>query len=266
MSEEQGTATPATEVVTPTPAPAASQVEETTTPPPAVEEAPKPEKTEEQRAIERMQRGIDRKTRQAAEARARADHAERRLAELEARLTPPKTGVDFGSESDADSRLTLTPAEFAQRVEEEAKKLAPSIAKQVASEEQIRSAASALKQELGDEKFAELTGELSDIFPAEKQLALLFSKSPASLVRYLADPDNETEAKRIAAMSDFQAGTAVHALEIKLAQKVEKPKASKAAEPLEEIKAEGSTNSAPDPIKNPKAWRAWANKAEARTR
>lgn len=227
----------------------------------------KPEKTPEERERIRMQRGIDRKTRQAAEARARAEAAERRIAELEARLTPQKIGVDYQSESGDSEQLTLTKAEAQRLIEDEARKLAPTIAKQVATEEQLRRSAIALKQELGDE-FDELTDELDEVLPKDKQLALLSVKNPAPLVRYLADPENSAEVELLARMSDFQAGIAIASLQDKLARKAasEKPEPSNVPKPLEAVKAQGTVNNAPDPVKNPKAWIRWANEEEARAR
>ena len=209
----------------------------------------KPEKTEAERERARMQRGIDRKTRQAAEARAQLQIEREQRQALERKLeqlTNPQTGVDYQSESGDSDKLTLTRAEAARLIEEEARKLAPTIAKQAATEEQLRSAAIALKQELGDE-FDELTEELEDVLPREKQLALLSSKNAAALVRYLADADNSTEAKRIAGMSDFQAGMAIAALEVKLASKKaeEKPTPSNAPKPLELVRGQGTAQKDP---------------------
>jgi hypothetical protein len=215
------------------------------TPKEAAKATEKTEKTEAERERARMQRGIDRKTRQAAEARAQAEQLRRENEELRRQLTPRPIGVNSQSESDDSDRLTFTKAEAAKFIEEEARKLAPTIAKQLTTEEQIRSAAQSLKQELGEEEFDELTDELGDVLPAEKQLALLSSKNPAQLVRYLADPDNAVEAKSIAAMSDFQAGMAIAAIEAKLAAKPLKPEVSKAAEPLRPVKQSGPAN---DPL------------------
>jgi hypothetical protein len=159
-------------------------------------------------------------------------------------LTTPQKGADYQSQVDDSEPLSLTKAELAKMIEDGANKLAPTIAKQKATEEQIRSAALSVRESLGNDEFETITDELADIFPQDKQLTLLQAENPAELIKYLADPDHASEAEKLSSLSDFQFGLAVAKLQTKLAAKTAKPQSSKAPEPLTLSRATASANSA----------------------
>jgi hypothetical protein len=200
--------------------------------PEVTEPEAKPEKTPEQREIERLRRGIDRKTRQLAETRARLDSG----------LTQQPM-QDHNRQQVGDSEtVSLSRADAQRLIEQEAAKLAPTIASKQAQDEQARSSATALRKELGDE-FEELTDELSMVFSAPRQLDVLRAKNPAELVRYLTNEDNADEAAAIARMSHFEAGYALAELGLKLkaerAAREAKPQPSKIPPPLEAVRGSG---------------------------
>lgn len=191
----------------------------------------KPAKTPEQREIERLRRGFSRKVERLGRLEAELDHYRR--------LTPAQVGADNRAQAGDSETLTLSRAEIQRLIEQEARTKAPEVAKKLAQDEQFKSAASSLKQSLGDQ-FEELTGELAEVFTAPRQLDVLQAENPAALIRYLTDPDNADEAESIAAMSHFAAGRAIAKLEAKLAAAASaKPQASKAPAPLEPVKGSG---------------------------
>ena len=244
------------------------ELNEDGTPKESVKEEPKPEKTPEQRELDKIRRGLERQTRRRYEEQARREHAEQRAQELEKRyLQSGNNSVDYQSQSGDSDTLSLPKAELERLIEERAATLAPTIASQRAESERLNAAALSLKQSLGEDEFSELTEEIADIFPQERQLALLSANDPAALVRYLADPDNQTEASSIAKMSDFRAGMAIHALELKLKTQAAKetPKESKAPRPFEVPKGGGSVDKDPSNMTD-KEFAAWRHRQIAQRR
>jgi len=224
----------------------------------------KPEKTPEQREIERLRRAIDRKTRQLYEARATQPQ---RVAE-----TAPTQSSTTTSSQGNDEKLTLSQAELDKIVKERAEQLAPTLRQQQAEIEHRRGVVDALSKEWGKEKFDTLSSELDDVFggltgsngrPKPATDAIFESEMPAALIEYLTDPDNADEAESLSHMSDRQAARKVAQIEAKLeAKKASKPQRSNAPTPIEPIKGGGkSTSGMPDPS-NTKAYIAWANKQE----
>lgn len=220
----------------------------------------KPEKTEAERERDRLKRGYDRRNRQLADARAKADLLQRQLDEALTKL--PKDANNTGDDGEP---VTLTKAQQKELIEQRARELAPTIAKQEAEVERRRKAALSVQESLGDEAFAELTSELAELFEPARQLALLETDKPAEVVRFLTDPENDEEVKRLAALSDFQFGREITKLEGKLTAK---PKAelkpSKIPDPIEEVQGR-TPRSAPDPM-DTKAWIAYENKREREAR
>lgn len=224
----------------------------------------KPEKTAEQREIERLRRAVDRKTRQLYEARATQPQ---RIAET----TPTQTSTTTPSQGN-DEKLTLSQAELDKIVKERAEQLAPTLRQQQAEIEHLRGVVEALSKEWGREKFDAMSSELDDVFgglsgpngrPKPATDAIFESEMPAALIEYLTDPDNADEAESLSHMSDRQAARKVAQIEAKLeAKKASKPQRSNAPTPIEPIKGGGkSTSGMPDPS-NTKAYIAWANKQE----
>lgn len=229
----------------------------------------KPEKTPEERERQRMQRGIDRRTRQLAEERAARQALERQLADL----TNKDQQRNNYTSSQVDSEpLTLTREQLAEMVKAEAQKLAPSLNEQNATVDKRKSVVQSLATTWGQERFDELSSDLDDAFggltdssgrPKPAIEAVFDADRPADLIEYLADPDHSDEAEAIARMNPVQAGKAIARLEDKIqaAKAKGKPQPSKQPPPLESVRGQGGVSNGPDPS-NTKAWIAWRNEQE----
>ena len=191
----------------------------------------KPTKTPEQRELEKARRRIDKLT--------------KRLYAQEAVISAQHTQKVYDPDND-DEPVTLTKAELQRRIQEEARKAAPTIAKQDATIQQRQAVIAALDKELGTERFNEVAADLDEALggladsnglPKPATEAIFESEHPRQLIEYLADPDHEDEAKAIGKMSAIKAAQAILKIEEKLAAK---PKPSKAAEPLAPVKAAAS--------------------------
>lgn len=201
---------------------------------------PKAEKTPEQREIERLRRGIDRKTRQLAEARAASSVAVTREPKQEQN---PRTGDD-------DTPVSLTRAQLAEMVKAEAAKLAPALREQASEAERRQGVVQGLAKTWGQERFDEIASDLDDVFggladrsgkPKPATEAVFEADEPAKVIEWLADPDNAEEAERISKMSLAQATKAITKLEAKLVGVAPKPPQSKAAQPIEAIRGQGKS-------------------------
>ena len=228
----------------------------------------KPQKTPEERERQRMQRGIDRRTKQLAEERARREHLERQVADLTQRTN---RGNNDASGSDSEP-LTLTREQLQEFVKAEAEKLAPTLKEQNAEVERRQGVVQSLAKTWGQERFNELSSDLDDAFggladssgqPKPAMEAVFESDEPAKVIEYLADPENAEEADRIARMSAIQAGKAIARLEDKLKADAAKakPQPSKQPPPLESVRGQGGVPSAPDPS-DTKAWIRYRNEQE----
>lgn len=228
----------------------------------------KPEKTPEERERARMQRGIDRRTRQLAEERARREHLERQVADLTQR---PNQRNNDTPESDSEP-LTLTRQQLQEMVKAEASKLAPTLNEQNAEIERRQGVVQSLAKTWGQERFDELSSDLDDAFgglldssgrPKPAIEAVFDADRPADLIEYLADPDHSDEAEAIARMNPVQAGKAIARLEDKIqaARAKGKPQPSKQPAPLESVRGQGGSVKGPDPS-DTKAWIAWRNEQE----
>lgn len=232
-------------------------------------EKAKPEKTPEERERQRMQRGIDRRTRQLAEERAARQALEKQIADL----TNKDQQRNNYTSSQVDSEpLTLTREQLAEMVKAEAQKLAPSLNEQNATVEKRKSVVQSLADTWGQERFDELSSDLDDAFggltdssgrPKPAIEAVFDADRPADLIEYLADPDHSDEAEAIARMNPVQAGKAIARLEDKIqaAKAKGKPQPSKQPPPLESVRGQGGMSNGPDPS-NTKAWIAWRNEQE----
>ena len=215
--------------------------------PDAEKQDSKPEKTEAERERARMQRGIDRKTRQAAEARAEAAQLREEIARLRASSID---GTNAKPADDTDT-LSLSRAQLAALVKQEAAKLAPTISQQSAEIEQRRAIVAGLSKAWGAEKFDALAADLDEAVggladrsgkPKPVADAIFEADKPQALIEYLADPENADEADSLGRMGPIQAGRAIAKLEIKLAalREKDKPQPSKAATPIEPVRGTGA--------------------------
>jgi hypothetical protein len=220
----------------------------------------KPAKTPEQREIDRLRRGIDRRTRQLAEARAQLG------------LTREPQQADNRTTSDDSEPISLTRAQIRELVTAEAAKLAPTLRDQATEVERRQGVVQSLQKTWGQERFDEVSSDLDEAFsgltdrsgkPKPAIEAVFEADDPAKVIEFLADPDNADEAERISKLSAVQAGKAIERLEARLKTEKAKaePKASKAPAPLESIRGEGSFSGAPNPA-DTKAWIRWRNEQE----
>ena len=225
----------------------------------------KPEKTPEQREIDRMRRKIDRLVRQREELRARVPTPQDlRQSQID--------GTNQSTQDDSEP-VSLSRAELQRLVKEEAAKLAPSIKQQQAEIEHRTGVIQSLAKTFGQEKFDTLAADLDDMFggladangrPKPATDAIFEADNPAAVIEFLTDPDNAERAESIGRMSGIQAGRAIAKVEAEIAAKKAdgKPKASNAPRPVEALRGGGKTESTgPDPS-NTKAWIRWRNEQE----
>ena len=237
------------------------------------EEPAKKEKTPLERELHRKQKRIDNLTRQLRESQAQAPRVED--------LQNSPIGVHNGAKQDDSEPLTLSRAELQTLIDQEATKRAPTVSAQQAEIEHRRGIVEGLAKAWGREKFNTIAADLNAAFGGTEATnalvdsrgnsrpfadAILESEAPAAVIEYLADPDHDDEADALSRMGPVKAGLTVAKLAAKLAKPVEKPQPSKAAAPLESVKARGAaSNDAPSPL-NTKAYIAWANKRDGQRR
>lgn len=209
-----------------------------------VEKEGKPEKTEAERERIRMQRGIDRRTRQLAEARVKNEELERRLQETLTRKPIEGSNDDEGDDS---KPLSLTRKQIGELVKAEAEKLAQTLRTQSGELEHRQSVVSALAKTWGQEKFDEIASDLDDAFNGLRDAsgkakpatdAVFVADDPARVIEWLANPDNLDEAERISKLNAAHAGKEIAKLEARFAadDAKAKPKESKVPAPLESVK------------------------------
>jgi hypothetical protein len=227
----------------------------------AKEDQPKPEKTPEQREIERLRRRIDRKTEQLGRLREQIS------------TQPLQNGRQQSHNQDIESdseQLSLTREQLAELVRKEAESLAPTLQQQRAQQEQFKTAVKSLADHYGD-RFDAVTEELDDLVggladasnrPTPVTRAILEAENRAEVIDYLIA--NPSEASDLAEMSEGQAFRYITKIEAKLqaAKDQDKPKPSKAPAPIEGARGIGKVTSAPDPS-NIKAWIQHQNRLEA---
>lgn len=219
------------------------------------EEAPKPEKTAHELRIEelergnkRMQRGIDRRTRQLSDANAQ-------LA-----LTRGQNQANYQPTADDSEPLSLTRAQVDELVNARAQQLAPTLRENALEAERRQSVIQSLAKTWGQEKFDEISSDLDEVFggltdrsgkPKPATEAIFEADEPAKVIEWLSDPENSDEAERISKLGAVQAGKAIAKLEATLSTMTPRPtsKASKAPAPLEALRGTGPVGTAPDESK-----------------
>lgn len=219
---------------------------------------PKPEKTAEQREIDRLRRGIDRRTRQLSDARAQLD------------LTRGENQSNYQQQADDSEPLSLTRAQIAELVKAEAAKLAPTLRAEASEAERRTSVVQSLAKSWGQEKFDEVSEDLDKAFDGLKDAsgrpkpaieAIFEADNPAQVIEYLADPENDEEAEAISRMSAAQAGKTIAKLEAKLAAKPKPTQVSKAAAPLDPVRRSSAmANSGLSDTLSTEEWVARRNK------
>ena len=189
----------------------------------------KPTKTPEQRELDKARRRIDRLT--------------KRLHERDAVENYRASQEPVHNAANDDEQVTLSRAELQAQIQQEARKLAPTMKQQQAVIEHRQAVVAALDKEFGTARFNEIAEDLDSALgglsdrngvPKPATDAIFESENPKALIEYLADPDNEDEAEAIGRMSAVQAARAIVKLEAKLSSK---PQPSKATEPIAAVKA-----------------------------
>ena len=181
-----------------------------------------------QRRYERAEKKIQKLYAQREEARTKA-----RLFESQPLTQREDDDTNAPAAADSDT-LSVSRADLQKLIQAEAKRLAPVLSQQEALTETRSRSALALRQELGDERFLQLTEDLADIFPQhDAQFAVLEVESPRAVLEYLTDPEHEAEARGIARLPSVAQGIALAKLAVKLAKPKPKPEASNAPTPVE---------------------------------
>lgn len=113
------------------------------------------------------------------------------------------------------------------------------------------------------QKLPDFDRDAFDELPLTKPMveALIDSEAAAKLMHYMASHPEEVE--RIATLSPSRQAAELGKLEVK-ATEVKPPQRSNAPAALSAVKGTPSSNSAPDPAKDPQGWIAWRNKNAAR--
>lgn len=199
------------------------------------EEAPKKERTPEEREIQRLRRRVDTLT--------------KRLYQGQNQPTPlqneKKADTSETEQSDSEP-LSLSRKELQELIEKRARELAPEVQQQESEIEHRRGVVKKLAKDWGQEKFDAYASDLDDAFgglavngrPRPATDAIFEADNPRALIEYLADPENAVEAESLSRMSAVQAGRAITQLEQKLNNK---PKPSKVPPPIEEVRGQGTT-------------------------
>jgi hypothetical protein len=200
---------------------------------------PTPEEAEKRRESRRFERRIDKLHRQAAEARARAELAEKQLRERDVAAKPVDPGEPKLEQFDYDpEKYAQAKAEYTKKLAEkewEAKQRTAETTKQreklVSSwEEKVEKAADKY------DDFTTIVGELQPTSP----LITAIMESDADVAYYLGK--HPKEAERIAGLGQISQIREIGKLEAKLAAEPEKPKApSKAPAPIKPLSGAGST-------------------------
>ncbi len=228
-------------------------------------EQPKKEKTPEEREIARLRRRVDSLTKRYYSVQSQ-----------QVANTPQAPREQTAGQQADDEPVQLSRAELRKLIDQEAKKLAPTVSQAQAEMERRTATIEKLATTWGQEKFDAYAAELDDAFggltdaqgrakPATD--AIFEADQPHLLIEYLADPENAAEAEAIGRMSAVQAGRAIGRLEDKLAARraEAKPQPSKAPAPLESDRGRGTSE--PDPSRMTDAeFAAWRRKQIAARR
>lgn len=205
----------------------------------------KPQKTAEQKLIERQNRKIAALHAQRAAERERAAAAETRLRMLTGddslHSLPNRDTNDPDAAGNAD-RVSLPRSELQRVIEQEARRLAPQLQVQSTVEETRRAAARGLVEEIGHDRFRELSNDVAAVLPNDETLlGILDTPSPRHLLEYLAEPEHATEAERIARLPPLRQGIELATLAMKLKARATRVKeVSEAPKPLDVPKGQGS--------------------------
>jgi hypothetical protein len=186
------------------------------------EAAKKPEKTPEQREIDRLRRRVDNLTKQKYTL----------AAQLPQGQAQPAQQTTQGSN---DEPVTLSRAELQKLIAEQAQQLAPAVTEQRAVMEHRQAVVTKLAKDWGEQEFNAkamdldmAVGGLKDAQDRPKPVtdAIFEADDPKALIEYLIDPDNAAEAERLAGLPALRVGREIARIEAKLelAKKEAKPR------------------------------------------
>lgn len=204
----------------------------------------KPEKTPEQREIDRLRRGYSRDK----ERIGRLNSHVQQLTETLNSLQSAQKGVNYGDNAGDSDTLSLS----RDQIWKLARELAPSFQTEAAEDERIKGVFDGLHASLGKDETESMVHDFAEAiggaYISKDQTrpaldAVFAADDVGKVLTYLSDPDNAAEAKRLGKLSAVQAGREIAKLEAKLA--AEKPQVSKAPAPLEPVR--GGKPSSPLP-------------------
>lgn len=213
--------------------------------------AAKPPKTEEQRAIERMERRIGNVTRSRYEAEARAQQAIERAERLERQLQERQQAQqpNDGTQSQGEQRAAPRPEDIEQRVEQRAAEVA-TVREAAARANKVFEAGT---KEFGADAFKnsvsivqEEAGPLyqRNGMPTALGEAITDADNPAALLHHLGQ--NPEIAEELKGLTAAQLGRRIARIEASIATSNE-PKASNAPKPLAPVKGAGGGTGDPSP-------------------
>lgn len=206
----------------------------------------KPQKTPEQREIERMRRRIDRLTRTRYE-------LEARLQSSPVRGYESQRGPD-DNQAQAEAPISLTREQLQRIVTEQAQRLVPQYEEQRSVQAKRERTVAELGKAWGAEKFDAIAADLDEVVgglrdsrgqPKPIADAIFESENPRGVIEYLTDPDHADEAEALARMNHAQAGRAIGRIEARLEAQAAaaKPAPSNAPKPLEPLRSQGGVKS-----------------------
>lgn len=202
----------------------------------------KPQKTAEQREIERMRRRIDRLTRTRYE-------LEARLQSSPVRGYESQRGPD-DNQAQAEAPISLTREQLQRIVAEQAQRLVPQYEEQRTVQAKRERTVAELGKAWGAEKFDAIAADLDEVVgglrdsrgqPKPIADAIFESENPRGVIEYLTDPDHADEAESLARMNHAQAGLAIGRIEARLEAQAAaaRPAPSNAPKPLEPLRSQG---------------------------
>lgn len=213
----------------------------------------KPEKTEAERIAERMERRIGRKTAEAYEARARADAAERRIAELEAKYG--QSGGVKTNEVDIQSVITNRAQEIVQAREVQTK--SNDIVRIGKSFEGFEDAVAELATELPlFDEGSRPTAFMSALLDADVD-----TKEAAKILHYLGK--NPEEASEFVGLTPTQIGRRIERLQTKLSSE-SKTQTSNAPVPIKPAGNGGFVEKDPSKMSDAE-WYKWSSTQKRKT-
>lgn len=237
---------------------------------PATTEAEEAEETTgkdpEKATTRRFERRMDRAVRARAEAQARADVAERELAEIKAKSAPPKTDdsaprmEDFSDVQEYAKAFAAHETKKAIAVRETDERQAKN--KQASQQLHAKWESQVTKATEKYDDFDEVVGDLKPTTPWA--IAIMQEDNGADIAHYLGK--HEKEAQRIIALDPYSQAREIGKLSVKLASPAAPKVPSRAPAPIEPVKATAVATDGIQPSQSPEDYFKIGNKMFRRGR